>query len=174
MNDLVHEQFVLNLFDLATVKENRNNVSVAALNAISELFYRQRAIPYPHVVAKGIKAILCQTKLSASDEQYQDKLTEVLRLFMAQQWSKWIDNGEICPDIINALYSYTFLNCAAFAFAEKLAIWQPIISGLSRTGFGRYTQTIHLLISGILQKIQFRFDADLSILDNESLDDDVS
>lgn len=49
-----------------------------------------------------------------------------------------------------------------------------MIKGLASTGFGRYTQTMHLLVAGILQKIQFRLDSDLSILDNESLDDDVS
>lgn len=49
-----------------------------------------------------------------------------------------------------------------------------MIKGLASTGFGRYTQTMHLLVAGILQKIQFRLDSDLTILDNESLDDDVS
>lgn len=66
-----------------------------------------------------------------------------------------------------------FLDYGALAFTEKLSIWHPIISGLASTGFGRYTQTMHLLVSGILRKIQFRFDPELKILDNESLDDDV-
>lgn len=46
---------------------------------------------------------------------------------------------------------------------------------MSKTGFGRFTEIFHLLVKGILQKIQFRFDqeSDLDVLDNESLDDDV-
>lgn len=174
LDELVHEQFLMNLLDLGTFKENHSDVSVAALNTITELFYRQRALPFPHIIGNGIKNILKQPRLESSDEQYQDKLTELLRLFVAQQWSKWIDDELIFPEIISALYSYTFASYGALAFTEKLGIWHPIISGLAANGFGRYTQTMHLLVSGILHKIQFRFDPELKILDNESLDDDVS
>lgn len=174
LDELVHEQFLMNLYDLGSYKENHSDISVAALNTITELFYRQRALPCPHVVGNGIKNILKQPGLDTADEQYQDKLTELLRLFVAQQWSKWIDDEQIFPEIVSALYSYTFACYGALAFTEKLGIWHPIISGLAANGFGRYTQTMHLLVSGILHKIQFRFDPELKILDNENLDDDVS
>lgn len=174
LDELVHEQFLMNLFDLSSYRESRSDISVAALNSISELFYRQRALPFPHVIGNGMKNILKQPRLDSADEQYQDKLTELLRLFVAQQWSKWIDDEQIFPEIVSALYSYTFASYGALAFTEKLGIWHPIISGLTPNGFGRYTQTMHLLVAGILHKIQFRFDPELKILDNENLDDDVS
>lgn len=174
LDELVHEQFLMHLFDLGSFKVNHSDISVAALNTIAELFYRQRALPFPHAIGNGIKNILQQPRLVYADEQYQDKLTELLRLFVAQQWSKWIDDEQIFPAIVSALYSYTFASYGALAFTEKLGIWHPIIGGLAADGFGRYTQTMHLLVSGILHKIQFRFDPELKILDNESLDDDVS
>lgn len=64
----------------------------------------------------------------------------------------------------------------ALAFTERLSIWCPIIRGLATSGFGRYVDIVQLLVLGILRKMQFRFDqdAELDVLDNESLDDDVS
>lgn len=56
------------------------------------------------------------------------------------------------------------------AFTEKLRIWCPIIKGLQAYGLGQY---MNYLVSGILRKIQFRFDPELKELDNEILDDDV-
>lgn len=60
-----------------------------------------------------------------------------------------------------------------FAFSEKLSIWHPIIKGLGPRGFGRYSDAMHLLVSGILLKIQMRHDPELNDIDNETLDDDV-
>lgn len=109
-----------------------------------------------------------------TNEMYQDKLTELLRLFIAQQWSRWIDDEVDFPDFIAALYAFTFECYAPLTFTEKLSIWHPIITGLATRGFGRYTQTMHLLVAGILQKIQFRVDPkELQTLDNEIHDDDV-
>lgn len=117
-----------------------------------------------------------QPRLITTNELYQDKLTELLRLFIAQQWSRWIDDETIFPEFINSLYAFTFESYAPLPFTEKLTIWHPIITGLASRGFGRYTQTMHLLVAGILKKIQFRFNdlEEMKALDNESLDDDVS
>lgn len=81
---------------------------MASLTTITELFYRQQALPFPNVIGNGIKNILTQPRLDAANEMYQDKLTELLRLFIAQQWNKWIDDEVIFPEIVSALYSYTF------------------------------------------------------------------
>lgn len=109
---------------------------------------------------------------------YQDKLTELLRLFIAQQWSRWIEDEAIFPEFIDSLFNFTFDSYAPLPFTEKLIIWHPIINGLASRGFGRYTQVMHLLVSGILQKIQLRIDVhdrnELKDLNTECLDDDVS
>lgn len=47
---------------------------------------------------------------------------------------------------------------------------------MAQRGFGQHTQIMHLLVAGILQKIQFRNDEvskELNYLDNDSLDDDM-
>lgn len=146
------------------------------MGAITELFYRQQSLPFPHLIANGIKNILKQPRLINTNEMYQDKLTELVRLFIAQQWSRWIDDEVFFPEFITALYAFTFESYAPLQFTERLTIWHPIINRLATRGLGRYTQTMHLLVAGILQKIQFRLDErkELIELDNESLDDDVS
>lgn len=55
-----------------------------------------------------MKNILRQRQLEHANEMYQDKLTELLRLFMAQQCSKWIEDETIFPELVAALYQYTF------------------------------------------------------------------
>lgn len=147
------------------------------MGALTELFYRQQTLPAPHLIANGIRNILKQPRLINTDQNYQDKLTELLRLFIAQQWSRWIDDEVLFPDLIAALYTFTFACYAPIPFTEKLSIWHPLISGLAARGFGQHTQIMHLLVTGILQKIQFRIDMDVSKvlndLDNDSLDDDM-
>lgn len=88
--------------------QQNSDVSVASLSAITELFYRQRTLPFPHIIANGIKNILKNPQLNATNELYQDKLTELLRLFIAQQWSKWKDDDVIFPEIVTSLYTFTF------------------------------------------------------------------
>lgn len=131
-------------------------------------------MPRVKTIAKGIKTILEQNELKNSNELYQDRLTELLKLFTTQHWKEWVNNDDIY-DVITLLYQFTFSGYGALAFTERLSIWCPIIQGLATTGFGRYVEIVHLLVSGILRKMQFRFDqdAELDILDNESLDDNV-
>lgn len=159
--------YILNL-------QHNGDISVAALGAITELFYRQQTLPIPHLVATGIRNIIKQPRLSTTDEIYQEKLTDLLRLFVAQQWSRWIDDEVIFPDIAAALCSFTFDCYAPLSFIEKLSIWHPLINGLGSRGCGQHLQMMHLLVADILKKIQFRHHFDELIdLNNETLDDDM-
>lgn len=60
------------------------------------------------------------------------------------------------------------------SFPDKLSIWHPLITALSPSGFGRYSQAMQSLVAGILQKIQIRVDAEIKTLDNDRTDDEVS
>lgn len=88
--------------------QGNSDTSVAALTTISELFYRQTALPYPVAIGGGMKNILKQSQLEHANEMYQDKLTELLRLFMCQECSKWVEDEIMFPEIIATLYQYTF------------------------------------------------------------------
>lgn len=133
-------------------------------------------MPAPHLIANGIRNIIKQPRLIHADQNYQEKLTELLRLFIAQQWARWIDDEVLFPDLIAALYTFTFDCFAPNTFTEKLSIWHPLINGLAPRGFGQHTQIMHSLVDGILKKIQFRNDdvsKELNYLDNDNLDDDM-
>lgn len=83
-------------------------VSAAALITISELFYRQISLPCAAIIAKGIKNLLEYPNLRKTNELYQDKLTELLKLFTTQHWNQWMSNHDDLHEIITALYHYTF------------------------------------------------------------------
>lgn len=85
-----------------------SEVSAAALVTISELFYRQISLPCAAIIAKGIKNLLEYPNLRKTNELYQDKLTELLKLFTTQHWNQWMNNHDDLHEIITALYHYTF------------------------------------------------------------------
>lgn len=80
---------------------------MAALATLTELFYRQMALPLVASIANGIKTILKQNDLKKSNELYQDRLTELLKLFITQHWTQWVKNDELC-DVVTSLYHFTF------------------------------------------------------------------
>lgn len=79
-----------------------------ALTAITEILYRQQMLPFPHIFLNGIQNILKQPQLSSSDDVYQDKLTELVRLFTAQQWSRLVTDERVFTDFIGTISSFTF------------------------------------------------------------------
>uniref|UniRef100_A0A6B2EEA4 Putative nuclear transport receptor crm1/msn5 importin beta superfamily n=1 Tax=Phlebotomus kandelakii TaxID=1109342 RepID=A0A6B2EEA4_9DIPT len=169
----VLEDFLLGaLFELAKWNAAHSAVATATLTTICELFYRQSAIPHV-AVATGIMALL-QDDLTGASEMYQDKLTELLRLFTTQQTSRWISD-ETFLNLLYALYKFTFAGYGALAFTERLAIWTPIVKALL-PGFGVYRDLLMSLVAGTVNKMQFQNDQNeglLELLDNSTLDDDL-
>lgn len=189
-------EFLLNsLFLLAkwplnnTTTTEEGDVAVGALTALSELFYRQVAIPHPHLVAQGVMQLLQvveeEAVLKSAPELYQDKLTELLRLFTTQHAARWINDDSFLR-LLWPLYRFTFASYSALAFTERLHVWVPIIRSLlansssnggggSGGGFGQYSELMTALLHGILGKMQLQHDqsASLELLDNSQLDDDL-
>ena len=155
-------------------------VATGAITALSELFYRQTAIPHPHLIANGIMQVLQEEEGAAATksapEMYQDKLTELLRLFTTQHSSRWIEDDTF-PNLLWHLFRFTFNSYGALAFTERLQIWVPIIKSLLATGggFKHYTDLLMALLKGILEKMQFQHDHSecLEALDTSQLDDDM-
>lgn len=170
----VLDDFLLGgLFELAKWNVSHPAVSTSTLTTICELFYRQTAIPHV-AIATGIMNLL-QEDLRDSSEMYQDKLTELLRLFTTQQASRWIADDTFL-NLLYALYKFTFAGYGALAFTERLAIWTPIVKTLLPKGFGVYNDLLMSLVAGTINKMQFQNDQNegfLELLDNSTLDDDL-
>lgn len=178
LDNITEPQFFQSLFMLARWNEAFNDVSISALTTISELFYRQKPLPLPTVIATGVIDLLQQSTLKLSNELYQDKLTELLRLFTAQQWSKWSKDPHFpAMSYLNSLFQYTFFGYGALAFTERLTIWTPIVQSFASTengAVGKHSDKLLALASGIVKRMLFQYDFDqqLEMLDNEELDDD--
>lgn len=77
------------------------------MTAIAEIFYRQQMLPFPHIILSGIQSVMRQPQLLTIEDNYQDKLTELVRLFVSQQWSKLIDDDRIFTDLITTISTFT-------------------------------------------------------------------
>lgn len=173
-------EFLLNsLFLLGQWSPGCNaDVATGAVTALSELFYRQTATPHPPLIANGVMQLLQveQAIKASAPELYQDKLTELLRLFTTQHSSRWL-NDDTFPNLLWHLFRFTFNGYSALAFTERLHIWVPIVRSLggSNGGFKQYSELMMALLGGILERIQFRHDSAeyLEVLDNSQLDDDL-
>lgn len=188
------ESLINALFALAFYRSVASDVCSAALTTITELFYRQVAVPQMGLITGNLHRLLVrqQQQLRSAHEFYQDKLTELLCQFSLQHWSEWTtkaearrnsgkfsttagteaaaggdDDSEVTA-VLNALYEFTFAAYGPLAFTERLAIWCPLVRGLSASG-EQAAEIVQLLVSGILRRFQFRFDqdAELDTLDND-------
>ncbi|XP_055383125.1 exportin-6-A [Condylostylus longicornis] len=176
LDNLISDYFLLNIFNLSKWRDQQSEkISRSAISVINELFYLQRAIPSPQVIMMGIKDLLDNSNLYKSSEVYQDRFTELLRLYTDKCCVTLVADEQTFPSLLLSLYNYTFVGNGALAFTERLEIWSPIIRALIPTSFGRYSEIMHLLVGGILKKMQFRFDQEqeLDTLDNETLDEDM-
>ncbi|XP_021696427.1 exportin-6-A isoform X2 [Aedes aegypti] len=179
LDNITEPHFFQSLFMLARWNEAFNDVSISALTTISELFYRQKPLPLPTVIATGVIDLLQQPTLKLSNELYQDKLTELLRLFTSQQWSKWSKDPHFpAMSYLNSLFQYTFFGYGALAFTERLTIWTPIVqsfAAMAENGaVSKHSDKLISLASGTMKRMLFQYDFDqqLEMLDNEELDDD--
>ncbi|XP_058443342.1 exportin-6-A isoform X2 [Malaya genurostris] len=182
LDNITSPKFFQSLFMLALWNNSYKDISISALTTISELFYRQKPLPQPTVIATGVLDLLQPSNMSIllklSNELYQDKLTELLRLFTTQQWAKWSKDPHFpAMSYLNALFQYTFFGFGALAFTERLAIWTPIIQGIVPGENGLANKHIDKLValaSGTVKRMLFQYDYDqlLDMFDNEELDDE--
>lgn len=174
---IMTSEFFNNIFELCTYNRSEKyiNVHIAALMTISELFYLQKPLPQPQIQANGITELIQQNELTHSLEEYQDKLTELLKLFLTQQWTRCVNSKDFpSKDFLLYLFNFTFSGgISALTFTERLSVWKPIIQSFNEKVAGRYTETIVQLISNVFKKMQFQYDADLDLLDTEELDENM-
>ena len=171
----MNAEFFNNIFELCLANDKFQSVNIAALMTISELFYLQKPLPQPMIQANGITELIQQKNLNLSNEEYQDKLTELLKLFTTQQWSRFVaDNSFPSKEFLLHLFNFTFSGAiGSLTFTERLTIWTPIIKSFNEKIAGRYTETIVQLITNIFKKMQFQYDQELDLLDTEDLDENM-
>jgi hypothetical protein len=173
----MNSEFFNNIFELCMYNSSEKylNIHIAGLMTISELFYLQKPLPQPQIQANGITELIQQTNLPHALEEYQDKLTELLKLFLTQQWTRCVSSKDFpSKEFLLYLFNFTFSGgISALTFTERLSTWKPIIQSFNEKNAGRYTETIVQLISNVFKKMQFQCDPELDLLDTEELDENM-
>ncbi|XP_070580061.1 exportin-6-like [Ptychodera flava] len=123
-------------------------------------------------------------KLAELDENYVEKFTDFLRLFVSVHLRRFEGNAQFpVLEFLALLFKYTFKQPGYEGFFACLDIWTVFIDYLltetrSRTTekeekINRYKDALVSLMSEILRKLQFRFNqSQLEEMDDETLDDD--
>lgn len=177
MHSVLSIEFFNNIYELSTfTSEKFVNIHLAGLMTICELFYLQKQLPQIQIQANGITELIQQKYLIQSSEEYQDKLTELLKLFIQQQWARFVNQPEFSSkEFLLHLFSFTFTDSAsALTFAERLYLWIPIMKSFDEKTAPRYTETIIQLISNVIVKMQFQRNYELlDVLDTEELDENM-
>lgn len=177
IDSVITPEFFNNIYELCTfTSEKFINIHLAAIMTISELFYLKKQLPQIQVQANGITELVQQKHLAHSSDEYQDKLTELLKLFIQQQWGRFVNSPEFpSKEFLLYLFSFTFSDAvSALTFAERLSLWIPIIKSFNEKIAPRYTETISNLISNVIIKMQFQNNSELlDSLDTEDLDENL-
>lgn len=177
MDSVLSVEFFNNIYELSTfISEKFVNIHLAGLMTICELFYLQKQLPQIQIQANGITELIQQKYLIQSSEEYQDKLTELLKLFIQQQWARFVNQPEFSSkEFLLHLFSFTFTESAsALTFAERLYLWIPIMKSFDEKTAPRYTETVIQLISNVIVKMQFQRNFELlDNLDTEELDENM-
>lgn len=175
METSMNIEFFNNIYELSTfTSEKYINIHLSAIMTICELFYLQKQIPQISLQANGITELIQQKNLAQTPEEYQDKLTELLKLFIQQQWPRFVNQPEFpSKEFLLHLFRFTFSdNASALTFGERLSLWVPIIKSFNEKIAPRYSETVVQLISNVIIKMQFSGNAELlDLLDTEELDE---
>jgi hypothetical protein len=116
-----NSEFFNNIFELCSYANNKFvNIHIVALMTICELFYLQKPLPQPAIMSNGITELI-QQNLSQSLEEYQDKLTELLKLFLTQQWTRCVNSKDFpSKEFLLYLFNFTFQSgISALTFTER-------------------------------------------------------
>lgn len=176
-DSILTSEFFNNIYELCLYNSTEKfvNVHIAALMTISELYYLKKPLPQPQIQANGISELIQQSSLAHSLEEYQDKLTELLKLFLTQQWTRCVNSKDFpSKEFLLYLFNFTFSGgISALTFTDRLDVWKPIIQSFNEKSAGRYTETIVQLISNVFKKMQFQNDPELDLLDTFELDENM-
>lgn len=123
-------------------------------------------------------------RLTELDENYVDKFTEFLRLFVSIHLRRFESNAQFpVLEFLALLFKYTFRQPSNEGFYNCLDIWSTFLDYLLTRSKGRlgelqaivarYKEALTSLVRHILQKLQFKYNqSQLEELDDETLDYD--
>ncbi|XP_064448970.1 exportin-6 isoform X5 [Mirounga angustirostris] len=180
--------------------QERGRLGVLAMSCINELMSKncvpmefeeyllrmfQQTFYLLQKITKDNNAHTVKSRLEELDESYIEKFTDFLRLFVSVHLRR-IESYSQFPvvEFLTLLFKYTFHQPTHEGYFSCLDIWTLFLDYLtskikSRLGdkeavLNRYEDALVLLLTEVLNRIQFRYNqAQLEELDDETLDDDT-
>uniref|UniRef100_A0A3Q1HEJ9 Importin N-terminal domain-containing protein n=1 Tax=Anabas testudineus TaxID=64144 RepID=A0A3Q1HEJ9_ANATE len=180
-------------------KEDRARLGVLAMTCVNELVSKncvpmdfeeyllrmfQQTFFLLQRLTRENNAHTIKSRLQELDESYLEKFTDFLRLFVSVHLRR-IESSPQFPivDFLALLFKYTFNQPTHEGYFACLDIWTVFLDFLTtkiksrladrESVLDRYKDALVLLLSEVLNRIQFRYNqAQLEELDDETLDDD--
>lgn len=173
VDSLLTEYILLALFDLAKWRKEQPDISVAALTTVNELFYLQKAIPFPTTIMTAINGLLDKTNYTKSSEMYEDKFTELLRLSATKFCSKFLNDQQLLDTFVSGLQAYTFNMESTIPLSERLETWKPLLKVFASSGgkSERYIESYIVCVGHILRVM--RIEVLNPIYEDETLDENM-
>uniref|UniRef100_A0ACB8FLN7 Exportin-6 n=1 Tax=Sphaerodactylus townsendi TaxID=933632 RepID=A0ACB8FLN7_9SAUR len=178
----------------------RGRLGVLAMSCINELMSKncvpvefeeyllrmfQQTFYLLQKITKENNAHTVKSRLEELDESYIEKFTDFLRLFVSVHLRR-IESYSQFPvvEFLALLFKYTFHQPTHEGYFSCLDIWALFLDYLTskiksrladkEAVLNRYEDALVLLLTEVLNRIQFRYNqAQLEELDDETLDDDV-
>ncbi|KAM9555187.1 exportin-6 isoform 4-T4 [Guaruba guarouba] len=180
--------------------QERGRLGVLAMSCINELMSKncvpmefeeyllrmfQQTFYLLQKITKENNAHTVKSRLEELDESYIEKFTDFLRLFVSVHLRR-IESYSQFPvvEFLALLFKYTFHQPTHEGYFSCLDIWTLFLDYLTskiksrladkEAVLNRYEDALVLLLTEVLNRIQFRYNqAQLEELDDETLDDDV-
>lgn len=157
---------------MAKWRKEQPEISVAALTTVNELFYLQKAIPFPNTIMTAINGLLDKNNYTKSSEMYEDKFTELLRLSATKFCSKLFNDQSLLDAFVSGLQAYTFNVESTTPLSERLEIWKPLLRAFPTSAKSEsYIESCITFSGHILRGM--RLEVLNPIYEDETLDENV-
>ncbi|ETE70193.1 Exportin-6 [Ophiophagus hannah] len=181
---LSHERGQLGVLAMSCINElmSKNCVPVEFEEYLLRMF--QQTFYLLQKITRENNAHSVKTRLEQLDESYIEKFTDFLRLFVSVHLRR-IESYSQFPvvEFLALLFKYTFHQPTHEGYFSCLDIWALFLDYLTskiknrladkEAVLNRYEDALVLLLTEVLNRIQFRYNqAQLEELDDETLDDD--
>ncbi|XP_044160267.1 LOW QUALITY PROTEIN: exportin-6 [Bufo gargarizans] len=184
---------------LPTSQQDCNRLGVLAMSCINELMCKncvplefqeyllrvcQQTFYLLQRITRETNAHSVRSRLEELDESYVEKFTDFLRLFVSVHLRRIESNAQFpVVEFLSLLFKYTFHQPTHEGYLSCLDIWALFLDYLTNkirnrledreAIIGRYEDALVLLLTEVLNRIQFRYNqTQLEELDDETLDDD--
>ncbi|CAI9592094.1 unnamed protein product [Staurois parvus] len=184
---------------LPSSQTDRDRLGVLAMSCINELMCKncvplefqeyllrvcQQTFYLLQRITRETNAHSVRSRLEELDESYVEKFTDFLRLFVSVHLRRIESNSQFpVVEFLALLFKYTFHQPTHEGYLSCLDIWALFLDYLTNkirnrledreAIINRYEDALVLLLTEVLNRIQFRYNqTQLEELDDETLDDD--